>query len=88
MGPVPPLRAVRIAQGKGLREVATRTQIDPAQLSRVEQGMGSLSVEALGRLARELDLKELTRLLGPIRERASDEPTPYRAGGGCALERE
>lgn len=63
--PVPPLRAVRIAQGKGLREVASRTQIDPAQLSRVERGMGSLSVEALGRLARELDLKELTRLLAP-----------------------
>jgi len=65
MRPVPPLRAVRIAQGKGLREVARRTQIDPAQLSRVERGRGSLSVEALARLARELELKELTRLLAP-----------------------
>lgn len=63
--PVPPLRAVRIAQGKGLREVARRAQIDAAQLSRVERGRGTLSVQALARLARELELKELTRLLAP-----------------------
>lgn len=63
--PVPPLRAVRIAQGKGLREVARASQIDPAQLSRVERGRGSLSVEALARLARTLELRELGRLLAP-----------------------
>lgn len=66
--PVPPLRAVRIARGKGLRETAQLAGIDPAHLSRVERGERQLSVEALGRLAEVLGLTELATLLAPYRE--------------------
>ncbi len=61
----PPLRAVREANGLGLREVARRASIDPSQLSRVERGHSSLSVDALARLAQVLGLAELERLLRP-----------------------
>jgi len=63
--PIPPLRAVREAHGLGLREVATRADIDPAHLSRVERGQRALSVDALLRLAQVLGLNELERLLKP-----------------------
>lgn len=62
---LPPLRAVREAHGLGLREVAARANIDPAHLSRVERGQRALSVDALHRLAKVLDLRELDRLLTP-----------------------
>lgn len=62
---VPPLRAVRVAQGLGLRETAKRADIDPTHLSRVERGQKQLSVEALYRLAGVLELRELQRLLSP-----------------------
>ena len=68
---VPPLRAVREAHGLGLRAVATQAGIDPAHLSRVERGQGSLSVESLHRLANVLGLRELERLIGPY---ARDKP--------------
>lgn len=61
----PPLRAVRQAQGLGLREVAQKSGIDPGHLSRVERGQASLSLESLARLARTLGLKDLARLLRP-----------------------
>lgn len=61
----PPLRAVREAQGLGLVETAKRADMDPAHLSRVERGVGGLSVASLARLARVLGLKELVRLLEP-----------------------
>jgi transcriptional regulator with XRE-family HTH domain len=60
---VPPLRAVREAQGYSLREVARRANVDAAQLSRVERGLESLSVDALARVADVLGLRELNRLL-------------------------
>jgi transcriptional regulator with XRE-family HTH domain len=59
------LRAVREAQGLGLRETARRAGIDPAHLSRVESGRGGLSIESLERLARVLGLDELAKLLRP-----------------------
>ena len=65
---VPPLRAVRIARGYGLRETARRAGITPAHLSRVERGERQLSVEALARLAEVLGLTELAKLLAPYRE--------------------
>lgn len=65
---VPPLRAVRIAKGKGLRETAAAAGITPSHLSLVERGKRQLSVDALGRLAEVLDLHELVKLLAPYRE--------------------
>ena len=62
---IPPLRAVRIAKGKGLRETAIAARIDPAHLSRVERGERQLSLDALGRLAKVLELHELAKLLAP-----------------------
>lgn len=60
---VPPLRAVRVARGIGLREAAARARIDPAHLSRVERGQRQLSLAALRRLAGVLGLHELERHL-------------------------
>ena len=60
---LPPLRAVRQAQGRTLRETARRAQIDPGHLSRVERGQESLSIPALARLARVLGLTPLADLL-------------------------
>jgi transcriptional regulator with XRE-family HTH domain len=64
---IPPLRAVRIAQGLSLSEAAKRAGMTPAHLSRVERGQKQLSVDSLGRLAEVLGLRELARLLAPYR---------------------
>lgn len=64
---MPPLRAVRIAQGLSLKEAARRARMDPAHLSRVERGEKQLSVDSLGRLAEVLGLRDLVRLLAPYR---------------------
>lgn len=66
--PTPPLRAVRIARGKGLRETAQAAGITPSHLSRAERGERQLSVEALARLAKVLGLSELAKLLDPYRQ--------------------
>lgn len=72
--PRPPLRVVREAQGLTLRQVADRAEMDPAQLSRVERGQGSLSIDALARLADVLSLRELGRLLSPYRKPGGRAP--------------
>jgi transcriptional regulator with XRE-family HTH domain len=61
---VPPLRAVREAQGLTLREVARRANVHVAHLSRVERGQAGLSVDALARVAAVLELRSLADLLG------------------------
>ena len=61
----PPLRAVRQARGLGLREVARRANIDPAHLSKAERGLRVLSMPALLRVARVLELRELAQFLAP-----------------------
>ena len=68
----PPLRAVRIARGMTLRDVAQRSGINPGFLSRVERGQKQLSIDSLHRVAVVLDLRELASLLAPyvIREAA------------------
>jgi transcriptional regulator with XRE-family HTH domain len=63
----PPLRGAREARGLGLRETARRAGIDASQLSKVERGQVSLSVDALARLAGVLELRELAKLLKPYR---------------------
>jgi transcriptional regulator with XRE-family HTH domain len=57
------LRAVRQSQGLTLTDVAKRAGVSPGHLSRVERGRRGLSVEALARLAKVLDLRDLERLL-------------------------
>jgi transcriptional regulator with XRE-family HTH domain len=58
VAPVPPLRAVRLLQGLGLRETARRAGMDHAQLSRIERGQEGLSLDALSRLAKVLGLRD------------------------------
>jgi transcriptional regulator with XRE-family HTH domain len=73
----PPWRGAREAKGLGLREVARAAGIDASHLSRVEQGKGSLSLEALARLAAVLELRELSKPLAYYRP----------AKGGEAIQR-
>ncbi len=68
----PPLRTVREAQGLGLREAAEKAGIDPAHLSRVERGRAALSVDALARLAKVLELGPLARMLAPYARHPRD----------------
>ena len=65
------LRAARLARGLSLVETARRVPIDVSHLSRVERGERRLSVDALARLARVLDLDELTDVLAPYLDRRS-----------------
>lgn len=62
---IPPLRALREANGLGLRETARRAGLDPAHLMRVERGEAGLSIESLARLARVLGPEQLAKLLEP-----------------------
>lgn len=67
-----PLRAARQAQGLTLDAVAAKAGIHKAQLSRFERGESGLSLAALYRLARVLEVADLTRWLEPYaQERAS-----------------
>jgi transcriptional regulator with XRE-family HTH domain len=59
------LRAARQARGWSLRDVSAPADIDPAHLSRVERGEKSLSVDALYRLAKVPELRELAKQLAP-----------------------
>jgi hypothetical protein len=60
-----PLRGARIARGLGLNETARLAEIDPGHLSRAERGEVRLSLDALVRLARVLELRELAKLVAP-----------------------
>lgn len=62
---VPPLRDVRRSRQLSLRSAAMQAGIDPAHLSRVERGTKSLSIDALYRLARVLELAEVVAALEP-----------------------
>jgi transcriptional regulator with XRE-family HTH domain len=65
--PLPnPIRAVRLAQGKRLRETARRIPMDPGQLSKIERGEAGLTLEALAGIARVLELRDLYRHLAPF----------------------
>lgn len=62
---IPPIRALREANGLSLRETARRAEMDPAHLMRVERGEAGLSIDSLQRLARILGPAELAKLLNP-----------------------
>lgn len=55
----PDWRAIREAQGYGLRELARETGIDPGHLSRIERGLITPSLPVLQRLGRALGLKRV-----------------------------
>ena len=66
---IPPIRALREANGLSLRETARRAEMDPAHLMRVERGEAGLSIESLQRLSRVLGPAELVKMLNPYVER-------------------
>lgn len=49
------IRALRVAQGWSLEELATRARISPSSLSRIENGQRRLALDQLVTLARALD---------------------------------
>jgi transcriptional regulator with XRE-family HTH domain len=62
---VPPVKALREANGLSLRETARRAGMDPAHLLRVERGEAGLSIDSLQRLARTLGPASLAQMLDP-----------------------
>jgi transcriptional regulator with XRE-family HTH domain len=66
---IPPIKALREANGLSLRETARRADMDPAHLLRVERGDAGLSIDSLQRLAHVLGPAELAKLLNPYVDR-------------------
>ncbi|MCL7380295.1 helix-turn-helix domain-containing protein [Streptomyces sp. 35G-GA-8] len=62
------IRALRVAQGWSLDELATRARLSPSTLSRIETGRRRLAVDQLVTLARALDTT-----LDQLVETASDD---------------
>ena len=60
---IPPLRAVREAQGLGLRETARLAGVGPQHLSRIERGEHGCSISTLRKLLDVLGPKPLSDLL-------------------------
>jgi transcriptional regulator with XRE-family HTH domain len=76
-----PLRGVRVAHRMSLRETARRAGLDASHLMRLERGEAGLSLAALQRLARVLELRDLARLLTPyVGEQAAKEAQRKTAG--------
>lgn len=53
------VRALRVAQGVGLREMGRRLGISPGHLSRIERGIHNPSAEVTDSIARELGVSAL-----------------------------
>ncbi len=62
------IRALRVAQGWSLDELATRARLSPSTLSRIENGQRRLALDQLVTLARALDTS-----LDQLVETASDD---------------
>ncbi len=62
------IRALRVAQGWSLEELATRARLSPSTLSRIENGQRRLALDSLVTLARALDTT-----LDQLVETASDD---------------
>jgi transcriptional regulator with XRE-family HTH domain len=76
---VPPLRALREAQGLGLREAARLAGVDPSHLLRAERGEGGISITSLWKLTQVLGPEQFARQLEPYIARAVREevvPSP------------
>ncbi len=57
------LRAVRLAKGLTLRDVAERADVDPGHLSKVERGDKLLGLDSMYRVAVALGLTEFAQML-------------------------
>jgi DNA-binding XRE family transcriptional regulator len=62
------LRGVRRAQGKTLRGVARRAQVDPSHLSRIERGLATPSLDTLVAICRELGLRNVVDALNGLED--------------------
>ncbi len=74
------IRALRVAQGWSLEELATRAQLSPSSLSRIETGHRRLALDQLVVLARALDTS-LDQLVETDIDDVVSHPTVDRAHG-------
>ena len=64
------LRVLREARGLSLRGAARLAQIDVGQLSKLERGIGGVSLDTALRLARVLGLADVEKALRPFQSEA------------------
>jgi transcriptional regulator with XRE-family HTH domain/quercetin dioxygenase-like cupin family protein len=89
----PRLRAIRLAQGVGLRELARRLDLSPSAISQIETGKMQPSVRTLYAFASEFGVTVDEVLFDqerPSQEGATaaeSESTPTRSGPGLAVQR-
>ncbi|GGZ83449.1 hypothetical protein GCM10010389_21610 [Streptomyces echinoruber] len=74
------IRALRVAQGWSLEELAARARISPSTLSRIENGRRRLALDQLVTLARALDTS-LDQLVETAADDVVSHPTIDRAHG-------
>src|SRR5204863_5987825 len=74
----PRLRAIRVARGMGLRELARRLELSPSSISQIETGKIRPSVRTLYALASEFGVT--------VDEILFDEPPAHDAGAAPAVE--
>lgn len=66
-----------------LRAAAARSGIDPGHLSKVERGEKQLSLEALYRLAKVVDLDELAGHLRPLLQEEAGTALEVQSGASA-----
>lgn len=74
------IRALRVAQGWSLEDLATRARLSQSTLSRIENGQRRLALDQLVTLARALDTS-LDQLVETATEDVVANPTHYAAQG-------
>ncbi|GGC83350.1 transcriptional regulator [Tersicoccus solisilvae] len=91
------IRALRVAQGWSLEELATRARLSQSTLSRIENGQRRLALDSLVTLARALDtsLDQLVEtasddvVISPVIDRSRDQKRwPIRAEPGVTVIRQ
>ncbi|GAB2497732.1 helix-turn-helix transcriptional regulator [Promicromonospora xylanilytica] len=75
------IRALRVAQGWSLEELATRARVSQSTLSRIENGQRRLALDQLVVLARALDTS-LDQLVETATDDVISNPTVDRTSGG------
>lgn len=76
------LRAIRLARGVGVRELARRLEVSPSTISQIETGKMQPSVRTLYALAAEFEIS-VDEVL--FEEPRSPSPVPERDGAGPGL---